>query len=137
MCCVLVSKRSSHTSLIHQTRTCLATGPAISEETGKMMPGAFAGAAKAGLAMAGPPASAYYTWDSSPGGTTKFTCGPSVAGGAAADGLAKDPDGDDSGLGVRKAGGCKSVTTVGNKRAVTCVLLYGISIDDDITTDLS
>lgn len=58
--------------------------------------------------MAGPPASAYYDW----GETTKFTCGPSVAGGAAATALMKDPDGGDVGLGVRAAGGCKCVTTV-------------------------
>lgn len=73
-----------------------------------MLPAAFAGAAQAGLQMAGPPASAYYTWDE----TTKFTCGPSVAGGAATTALVKDPDGDDVGLGVRTAGGCKCVTTV-------------------------
>ncbi|CAN0506602.1 unnamed protein product, partial [Ectocarpus sp. 12 AP-2014] len=91
--------------------TCEATGPAISEETKKTLPAAFAGAAAAGLAMAGPPASAYYTWDSSPGGTTKFTCGPSVAGGGAS-ALMKDVDGDDNGLGVRTAGGCKCVTTL-------------------------
>ncbi|CAM9720687.1 unnamed protein product [Ectocarpus sp. 6 AP-2014] len=88
-----------------------ATGPAISEETNKTLPAAFAGAAAAGLAMAGPPASAYYTWDPSPGGTTKFTCGPSVAGGGAS-ALMKDVDGDDNGLGVRTAGGCKCVTTL-------------------------
>lgn len=58
--------------------------------------------------MAGPPSSAYYTW----GETTKFTCGPSVAGGAATTALVKDPEGDDVGLGVRTAGGCKCVTTV-------------------------
>lgn len=73
-----------------------------------MIPAAFAGAAQAGLAMAGPPSSVYYTW----GETTKFTCGPSVAGGEATTALVKDPEGDDVGLGVRTAGGCKCVTTV-------------------------
>ncbi|CBN76982.1 glyoxalase family protein [Ectocarpus siliculosus] len=91
--------------------TSAANTPAISEETKKTLPAAFAGAAAAGLAMAAPPASAYYTWDPSPGGTTKFTCGPSVAGGGAS-ALMKDVNGDDNGLGVRTAGGCKCVTTL-------------------------
>lgn len=107
-------------SISHQVRTCLATGPAISEETSKMLPAAFAGAAQAGLAMAGPPLSAYFFWDPSPGGSTKFTCGPSVAGGAAADALVKDADGDDASLdlGVRTVAGCKCVTMV-------CIYIYG------------
>ena len=58
--------------------------------------------------MAGPPSSVYYTW----GETTKFTCGPSVAGGEATTALMKDPEGGDVGLGVRTGGGCKCVTTV-------------------------
>lgn len=73
-----------------------------------MIPAAFAEAAQAGLTMAGPPSSVYYTW----GETTKFTSGPSVAGGDATAALVKDPEGDDVGLGVRTGGGCKCVTTV-------------------------
>lgn len=79
-----------------------------------MLPAAFGGAAKAELPMAGPPVSAYFTWDSTPGGTTKFTSGPAVVGGegSAAAALAKDPAADDTGLGVRTAGGCKCVMAV-------------------------
>lgn len=71
-----------------------------------MLPAAFGGVSKAGLATAGPHISIYFTWECAPGGITKFTSGPSVAGGegSAAAALTKDPDGDDTGLGVRTAG---------------------------------
>ena len=93
-----------------------------------MLPVAFAGAAKAGLPMAGPPASAYFAWDPSPEGTTTFTSGPSVAGGAATAALVKDAGGDDVGLGVRTAGGCKCVTTVRRLRFVVVSLYAGAHV---------
>ncbi|CAM9669072.1 unnamed protein product [Scytosiphon promiscuus] len=97
-----------------EVRTCTATTPEISKEMKTMLPAAFGGAAKAGLEVNGPPVSAYFVWESAPGGIAKFTSGPSVVGGdgSAAAALAKDPAGDDTGLGVRTAGGCKCVMAV-------------------------
>lgn len=85
-----------------QRRTCLAKGPAIKEEIKTMLPAAFGGLGKAGIAPTGPLVAAYFTWD--PAGETTFTCGPTVA----ADG----PPAEGDGLGVRAFGDVKCVTVV-------------------------
>lgn len=68
------------------------------------MPLAIAGAREAGVPVVGPPVAVYFTWDSSEGGKTSFTCGPIVAAGTPA------PEGGD--FEVREVGGSKCVTVV-------------------------
>lgn len=88
----------------NQARTSLAKNESIAPTMETMIPNAFAEAGKIGLPPAGPLLSAYFTWDSKEGGETRFTCGPSVAGGS--------PEAEGDGFGVRTVGGCKCATVV-------------------------
>lgn len=89
---------------LEQVRECLAKHETLAAAMGEMIPKAYAAAGERGIPPAGPTVSAYFTWDPTDDGKTRFTCGPTVA--------ADSPEPEGDGLGVRTIAGCKCAVTV-------------------------